>query len=78
MYLKGETELRFELISSYSIYFWKTTTIYFIQAPFKIDTMDSFDLVGIDFIWIIGLGLLCLTSLSTTLQLYRGGQFYWW
>jgi hypothetical protein len=78
VYLKGETELRFELISSYSIYFWKTTTIYFIQAPFKIDTMDSFDLVGIDFIWIIGLGLLCLTSLSTTLQLYRGGQFYWW
>jgi hypothetical protein len=24
------------------------------------------------------LGLWCLTSLSITFQLYRGGQFYWW
>jgi hypothetical protein len=50
------------------------------------DMLDTFEIIHAiivcedgtyQFVW-LGLVLWCLTPLSTILQLYRGGQFYWW
>jgi uncharacterized membrane protein len=44
------------------------------SAKITIPAKKFFFSIGVWF----GLGLWCLTPLSTIFQLYRGGQFYWW
>ena len=46
----------------------------FQSAKITIPAKKFFFSIGVWF----GLGLWCLTPLSTIFQLYRGGQFYWW
>jgi magnesium-transporting ATPase (P-type) len=55
---------------------WPTFCLCYIVYSFGCLTITISFLVK-TWIW-FDLGLWCLMPLSTILQLYRGGQFYWW
>ena len=53
---------------------------FWYQCLFNVELKANF--IDVDLVWVIygimfGLGLWCLTPLSTIFQLYPGGQFYW-
>jgi len=66
---KNSAAFKFEIFSL-SIDEWHLTT--FNKFELQQDGIAHWKIGG------FGLGLWYLTPLSTTFQLYRGGQFYWW